>query len=496
MEFDYVCLTKEIKSDLDKFAKQGKKVVVRFPPEPSGHLHIGHVKALSLNYCIAKKYNGSLIVRMDDTNPLLESLEYETSILEDIDKLGIKYDKLTHSSDYFNYMLETATKLITKGVAYVDLTNIDVLRQQRTDGKPSEYRDTTVDVNLEMWKEMQEGTLTNCCLRLRSDYQDLNKAMRDPSIYRPVNAIHHMWGDKFKVYPTYDFACPLVDTIEGVTHVFRSVEFMERDAQYDCILGHLGIEVPKLYHYGKLNVEGSILSKRKIKAAIEEGKYTGWDDPRLYTFKGIMNRGFNLKAMDQFLKDSGYPKSNISTTVDKIWSLNEKIIDKISTRFTALNLSVEVKLILSEDDKDFDLKSSKEVLKFHRNPELGKKNIYYSDSLLLDKVDYDNLQDNEEVTLMNFGNVIFRNGELISNLKGDFKKTSKKLLWLPQTRDGLNLTKVEVISFNGDVKATTIYQSEPDLRLLGVGNYVQFLKLKYYIINRKTDDLITLIELP
>jgi glutamyl-tRNA synthetase len=498
MEFKYFIIPKQIKKDLDKFDKENPgKIVVRFPPAPSGMaLHLGHSKGMYLNACIAVKYKGKLIIRIDDTNPLTDTKESADAILEDIKFLGCKLDHLTYSSDHFELLINCCEKFISEGKAYVDLTDSEMLSKSREAGVATEYRDTSIQDNMDRWNKMKFGELTNGCVRLKIDMNHKNKAMRDFAIFRPVNAIHYRTKDKFKVYPTYDFSCPIVDSIEGITHVFRSVEFNERDEQYEFILKNLGMRMPMLYHYGKLSIKGAEMSKRKIKKSIEDKIYSGWDDPRLYTIRGLFNRGLSMKALEEFMNITGYPPGNMELEPDNLWSVNRKIVDKLATRYVVLPVnckSVDMKLGGNEDSHK--LVDSTQVVKFHRNPDLGKKTIYYTDKMLFDVNDINDLKDNEEITLMNYGNVIYKDGLFVTNTKGDFKTTSKKILWLPISDENKNVD-VRIRSFDSDNKEVVKdYYGEPDMITINKGDYVQFLKMNYYVCCKKDGNKLEFYEM-
>jgi len=503
MEFNYCNLTKDLKKDLDNFSKSNK-IVVRFPPEPSGYLHLGHIKALSLNYCIAKKYNGELIVRMDDTNPSSESSEFVTSIIEDIKNMGVIFSKLTATSDYFVLLMESCERLILSNDAYVDLTDLETMRKERDEGIESKYRNKTINENMDLWNRMKNGENINGCIRLRNNIDGMtcaNKAMRDPTIFRPVNKEHHKTGDKFKVFPTYDFACPIVDSIEGVTHVLRSVEFNERDDQYIYILNKLQMPIPKLYHYGRVNVSGAVLSKRKIKQLIESKLVKNWDDPRLYTYRGLLNRGMCHKSLDLLMSDTGFPTGPMEIDNKTVWGINRQVIDKIATRYTVLDVNGNDKLNnLNIDYKNANQAMNKIIPNFVRNPELGQRQINYHNSIFISGEDYKEIHTNNEhteITLMNFGNCYVERVNdvlgLVSNQNGDPKKTKLKVLWI---NDDDKWVSVKIINYDDDDNNTEIvtnYIGENGINQVKVGSFVQFYKMGYYIckeINRNANEYV------
>lgn len=265
------------------------KVVTRFPPEPSGFLHIGHAKAAILNQYFAQHYQGKFIIRFDDTNPSKESEEFQDSILEDLLLMGLKGDMMTYTSNYFNELYDYALKMIKAGKAYTDDTAQEKMRAERMDGIASAHRDDSVEDNLAHFEEMKQGTEAGLkwCLRAKISVDDPNKAMRDPVIYRCNLQPHHRTGTQWKIYPGYDFACPVVDCIEGVTHALRTNEYRDRNPQYWWMLEALGLRKVEIWDFGRLSFVYTLLSKRKLKAMVEEkGMVTGWDDPRFPTIRG------------------------------------------------------------------------------------------------------------------------------------------------------------------------------------------------------------------
>lgn len=279
------------------------KVRLRFAPEPSGYLHIGHSKAALLNQYFAQRYQGQLIIRFDDTNPAKESNEFVDNLLIDIETLGIKYETVTYTSDYFPNLMEMAENLIRQGKAYVDDTPREQMQKERMDGIESKCRNNSVEENMKLWKEMIAGSERGlqCCLRGKLDMQDPNKSLRDPVYYRCNPVPHHRIGSKYKIYPTYDFACPFVDAIEGITHALRSSEYHDRNAQYYRIQEDMGVRKVHIYEFSRLNMVYTLLSKRKLLWFVQHGKVDGWDDPRFPTVQGIVRRGLKVEALIQFI---------------------------------------------------------------------------------------------------------------------------------------------------------------------------------------------------
>lgn len=314
------------------------KVVTRFPPEPSGYLHIGHAKAALLNDYFAKLYKGKLLLRFDDTNPSKEKMEYENSIKEDLELLGIKPDSVSHTSDHFSKIYDYALQMINSGLAYVDDTDQETMRAQRFDGIESKCRNKTVEENLRDFEQMRQGTEfgLKSCLRAKIDMADKNKAMRDPVIYRCNLIPHPHTGTTYKMYPTYDFVCPIVDSIEGVTHALRTNEYRDRNPQYEWFLKALKLRWVNIWDYSRLNFVYTLLSKRKLTWFVEQGLVSGWDDPRFATVRGIRRRGMTIEALRSYILSQGASQRELSLEWDKLWVTNKKVIDPVAPRHTAL----------------------------------------------------------------------------------------------------------------------------------------------------------------
>lgn len=332
---------KKTAAGFDLFLKGAKngEVVTRFPPEASGYLHVGHAKAAILNEYFARAYNGKLIVRFDDTNPSKEKQEYEDSIVEDLALLGIKPDQVSHTSDYFDVLHDFAVKLIKEGKAYADDTPLEEMRAQRMEGLPSARRDASPEENLKHFDEMNSGSADSArwCLRAKMSVNNPNKAMRDPVIYRCNGEIPHArTGNTWKMYPTYDFACPVVDSLEGITHALRSNEYHDRNPQYAWMLDALGLRGVEIWDFGRMNFVYTLLSKRKLQWFVDHGAVSGWDDPRFPTVRGIRRRGMTIECIRQFILSQGPSQHIINMEWDNIWALNKRLIDPVVPRYTAL----------------------------------------------------------------------------------------------------------------------------------------------------------------
>ncbi|CAF0753988.1 unnamed protein product [Rotaria sordida] len=494
-------------------AKEGE-VIVRFPPEASGYLHIGHAKAALLNQYYQKTFKGTLIMRFDDTNPAKETAEFEQVILEDLKMLGVEYDRFTHTSDHFDTLINYCKILIEKGLAYCDDTEPEEMKQQREQRQESVNRNNSVEKNLKLWSDMLAGNEQGqkCCVRLKINMNSNNGCMRDPTIHRCKPEEHVRTGNKYKVYPTYDFACPIVDSIEGVTHALRTTEYHDRDEQYYWILDALGLRKPFIYEYARLNMQYTVLSKRKLTWFVNTKIVDGWDDPRLPTVRGILRRGMTVEGLRQFIVAQGSSRSVVLMDWDKIWAFNKKQIDPVAPRFTALLKNQLVKIKLTNITKE----ECQQHQKHPKDSNIGMKNVYYGSTIFIEKDDAVLITEGQIVTLMNWGNIKinriqkkdsgdfeFMEGETQLDNK-DFKNTLK-LTWLAETSQA-PLTPVKCIHYDnimtkakldeGDTFENYVnYASkieydiigEPEMAQLKKGDVIQILRKGYYICDAPYD---------
>ncbi|RKP28054.1 tRNA synthetases class I, catalytic domain-containing protein [Syncephalis pseudoplumigaleata] len=491
-------------------------VVTRFPPEPSGYLHIGHAKAALLNDYFAREYEGKLIVRFDDTNPSKEKSEFEDSITEDLELLGIRGDVITHTSDYFDQIYEYALQMIREGKAYVDDTDQATMRAQRMDGIASRCRDQSVEENMRRFDEMKRATefgLT-CCLRAKLSVDAKNKALRDPVIYRCNVQPHHLTGDRWKIYPTYDFACPIVDSLEGVTHALRTNEYRDRNPQYEWFLKALNLRWVHIWDYSRMNFVYTLLSKRKLQWFVDQGHVGGWDDPRFPTVRGIRRRGMTIEALRQYILMQGASQNQLLLEWDKLWALNKKVIDPVAPRHTAIcqENCVVAKLIGAPETPEV-----RAVLKHKKNPEVGEKQTVYAAEVYLEQADAASFEQGEEITLMDWGNAVVESLEreditgivtgmqLRLNLAGNPKLTKKKVTWLSSMPERplvpvklhdfdylINKKKLEEDDNVADyLTAVTEFCEEAlaDYNVVGLakGDIVQLERRGYYIVDRPYD---------
>ncbi|XP_069911430.1 bifunctional glutamate/proline--tRNA ligase isoform X11 [Oryctolagus cuniculus] len=366
--------------------------------------------------------------------------------------LHIKPDQFTYTSDHFETIMKYAEKLIQEGKAYVDDTPAEQMKAEREQRLESKHRQNSIEKNLQMWEEMKKGSQfgQSCCLRAKIDMTSNNGCMRDPTLYRCKIQPHPRTGSKYNVYPTYDFACPIVDSIEGVTHALRTTEYHDRDEQFYWIIEALGIRKPYIWEYSRLNLNNTVLSKRKLTWFVNEGLVDGWDDPRFPTVRGVLRRGMTVEGLKQFIAAQGSSRSVVNMEWDKIWAFNKKlrvlckkVIDPVAPRYVALLKKEVVSVNVPEAQEEM-----KEVSKHPKNPDVGLKPVWYSPKIFIEGADAETLSEGEMVTFINWGNInitkIHKNadGKIVSldaklNLENkDYKKTTK-ITWLAETAHAL-----------------------------------------------------------
>ena len=375
-------------NDSEKF---NNKVHTRFPPEPNGYLHIGHAKAICLNYNIAEEYNGRCNLRFDDTNPIAEEDEYVRSIQEDVKWLGFDSEKRVYfASDYFQQMYEYALQLIKNNNAYVcELSPQEIKDTRGTLQKPgtqSPYRDRARDENLDLFNRMKSGEFENGSktLRAKIDMSHPNMNMRDPVIYRILHANHHRTGDKWCIYPMYDWAHGLEDSIEGVTHSLCSLEFEDHRPLYDWYLDKLEVYHPQQIEFARLNLSYTVMSKRKLKLLVENDHVTGWDDPRMPTISGFKRRGYTPKSIRNFMEDVGVAKRDNIMDIAKLESSLRTDLNKRSQRRMAVLNPLKVVITNYPDEKE-------EFVIAKNNPEdesAGTRKLPFSKVLYIEKDDF------------------------------------------------------------------------------------------------------------
>ncbi len=367
------------------------RVQTRFPPEPNGYLHIGHAKAICIDFTTAMKYGGECNLRLDDTNPSKEDLEYVESIKEDIEWLGFKWEKCLYASSYFDFLYECALKLIRDGKAYVDDLSAEEMREYRgtltEPGKNSPYRDRSVEENLDLFKRMTDGEFPDGAkvLRAKIDMASPNMNMRDPAIYRIMHVSHHQTGDKWCVYPIYDFAHPLSDAREGVTYSLCSLEFENHRPLYNWFIEQIGFEEPpRQIEFARLNLNYCITSKRRNIRLVTDNLVSGWDDPRMATICGMRRRGYPAKALRTFIEKVGVSKAY--SVVD--YGLLEACVrDELNAEAPrAMAVLEPLKVII--DNYPEGQTEQIEVDVHPDKPELGKKTITFGREIYVERSDF------------------------------------------------------------------------------------------------------------
>ena len=366
-------------------------VQTRFPPEPNGYLHIGHAKAIQIDFSTAEKYGGTCNLRLDDTNPSKEDVEYVDAIKEDIEWLGYKWDKVLYASSYFDFIYECAIKLIEMGKAYVCDLTADEIREYRgtltEPGKNSPYRERSIEENLDLFKRMTDGEFPDGArvLRAKIDMAAPNINMRDPVIYRIAHVSHHQTGDKWCVYPMYDFAHPISDTREGVTHSLCSLEFENHRPLYDWFLRELGFETPsRQIEFARLNLNYCLTSKRKCLQLVNEGIVDGWNDPRMVTISGMRRRGYPAEAIRDFINRVGVSKAY---SVVDFGLLEACVRDSLGANAPrAMAVLRPLKVII--DNYPEDLVEELELPVNQDKPEMGTRVIRFSKEIYVEKEDF------------------------------------------------------------------------------------------------------------
>lgn len=424
--------------------KYGDKVHTRFPPEPNGYLHIGHAKSICLNFSTAEKYGGQCNLRYDDTNPVKEDVEYVDSIEEDVKWLGFQWDNRLWASDYFDEMYDCALDLIKKGKAYVCDLSADEIRAYRgtlkEPGKESPSRNRSVEENLKLFEEMREGKYADGekVLRAKIDMASPNMNMRDPVIYRIAHISHHNTGDKWCIYPMYDFAHPIEDAIEGITHSICTLEFEDHRPLYDWVLETLGRweAPPQQIEFARLNLTNTVMSKRYLKAMVDDGTVDGWDDPRMPTIAGIRRRGYTPEAVRDFCERIGVSKANSTVDVGLLeHCVREDLKQKVASRNVVEN---PVKVIITnypeEQTEEMELENNREV------PEMGNRTVPFSRELYVDGDDFMEVPIKKYFRLFPGNEVRFKGAyfitcnEVVKNKDGSVKELL--CTYDPETRSG------------------------------------------------------------
>jgi glutamyl-tRNA synthetase len=374
------------------------EVVTRFPPEPNGYPHIGHAKAAIIDQEYARMYKGKLILRFDDTNPLNERLEYYDAIKAGLEWLGIEPDIVKNTSDDIELLHTYGKRMVTNGAAYVCTCTSEEIHSMRARGVPCECRTNSHGL-LKNLEKFYNGSFeqNEAIIRFKGDMSHSNTAMRDPTMFRIIDANHPMLGTSVRVFPTYDFAAPVEDSLDGVTHAMRTKEYELRNPLYYAVLKSLNLREPILLEFSRLEFEGLPVSKRMLKPLVEGGLVHGWDDPRLPTLAALRKRGIMPEAIHRFILSLGITLANTKPPFKSLESYNRKLLDKISLRLFFVKDPVEVKVINSKADKV--------KLRNHPTVDLGTRIVSISDGLYLDQADVDLVKPGQEIRLMELYNI-------------------------------------------------------------------------------------------
>lgn len=431
---------------IDKDLSEGRfdHVQTRFPPEPNGYLHIGHAKSILLNYGLSKKYNGKFNMRFDDTNPTKEKVEFVESIKEDIKWLGAEWeDRLFFASDYFPKMYEAAVKLIKKGKAYVCDLTADEIREYRgtltEPGKESPYRNRTVEENLELFENMKNGKYADGekVLRAKIDMASPNINMRDPIIYRVAHMTHHRTGDKWCIYPMYDFAHPIEDALEHITHSICTLEFEDHRPLYDWVVNEAEFEEkPRQIEFAKLYLTNVVTGKRYIKKLVEDGIVDGWDDPRLVSIAALRRRGFTPESIKMFTKLVGVTKSQGAVEYPMLeYCIREDLKPKAKRMMAILD---PVKVIV--DNYPEGQVEYMEVPNNQENPEMGTRKVPFTKELFIEREDFMEEPPKKYFRLFPGNEVRFMNAYLLTCVDytkdADGKITEIHCTYDPETKGG------------------------------------------------------------
>ena len=377
--------------DEDLASGKHKSVHTRFPPEPNGYLHIGHAKSICLNFGLAKEYNGLCNLRFDDTNPVKEDVEYVDSIKADVEWLGFKWEgEPRYASDYFDALYGYAIELIEKGLAYVDELSPDEMREYRgtltEPGKNSPYRDRSVEENLALFERMKNGEFAEGTLSLRAkiDMASPFMVMRDPVLYRIKFANHHQTGDKWCIYPMYDFTHCISDAIERITHSLCTLEFQDNRRLYDWVLDNISIErpLPHQYEFSRLNLEGTLTSKRKLLKLVNDGIVDGWNDPRMPTISGLRRRGYTPASLREFCRRIGVTKQDNVVEYSALEACIREDLNENAPRAMAVIDPVRVVI------ENFEGEETLTAPNHPNRPELGERQLPFTKELYIDRADF------------------------------------------------------------------------------------------------------------
>ncbi|MCV0410342.1 glutamate--tRNA ligase [Nitrosopumilus sp.] len=462
-----------------KDAVQGK-VVTRFPPEPNGYPHIGHAKAAIINSEYAKMYGGKFILRMDDTNPEAERMEYHAAIKVGLEWLGIKFDKVKNTSDDMEIFYEKCRELINSGKAYVCTCKREDISRNRRERKSCKCSMNDIDKNNQNWGKMNSKYKAGeAIVRFRGDMKADNAVMRDPVLFRIIDEKHYTLGEKFRIWPSYDMAVAIEDSIDGVTHAFRSKEFELRKELIDEILDALNMRKPHQGFFSRLEFKGMPISKRIIKPLIEEGKVSWYDDPRLPTLEALRRRGIKPEAIRKFIMSLGLTKANTLAPFDSLEAFNRKFVDAESIRLFMVS---DAKKLLVKN-----LSISYVEIPNHPVNDMGKRKIEIDENFYVSGEDGNNFKEGDLIRLLGVGNIMIK--KIGSEFEGELvdvqnAKDIPKIQWVPQkTAHGIKMIIPKALfigdEFNEESLEELDVYTEPHYLQLKEGEEIQFVRFGY-----------------
>jgi len=462
-----------------KDAEQGK-VITRFPPEPNGYPHIGHAKAAIINSEYAKMYGGKFILRMDDTNPESERMEYHAAIKVGLEWLRIEFDTIKSTSDDMELFYEKGNELIDSGKAYVCTCKREDISKNRRERKACKCSKGDIEKNIKNWEKMNgKFKPGDAIVRFRGDMEADNAVMRDPVLFRIIEGKHYTLGEKYRIWPSYDMAVAIEDSIDGVTHAFRSKEFELRKELIDAILDALNMRKPNQGFFSRLEFKGMPISKRIIKPLIEEGKVSWYDDPRLPTLEALRRRGIKPEAIRKFIMSLGLTKANTLAPFDSLEAFNRKLVDADSVRLFMVNNPKKLTV------KNLQIKSIE--IPNHPINDMGKRKIEIDENFYISGDDAQTIKEGTQIRLLGLGNVsITKTG---FELEGEFVENGEtsnipKIQWVPQKTAHEIKMIVPKTLFNGEefnedsLEELDVY-TEPYYLQLKEGEEIQFVRFGY-----------------
>jgi len=473
--------TEERKLTLED-AEKGK-VVTRFLPEPNGFLHLGHAKAALLSYEAAREYEGRCILRFDDTNPETEKQEFVDSIKQDLEWLGMKFEKELYSSDKMPEFYKFAKQLIMQGDAYVCSCEKEKVNELRKLGKACECRSKTVEDNMDAWEKMLAGEYKkgDAILRLKAEPDAPNTVMRDPTLFRICTAKHYRQGDRYVVWPTYDFEVSIADSLDGVTHALRSKEYELRDELYYRIIEKLALRKPIVYDFSRLSIKGFPLSKRMLKPLVEKKMVSGWDDPRMPTLRGLRRRGILPEAIRNFVLSFGLSKVESEPGIEALLVENRKLLDRKAERYFFVSNPVE--LVVD------GIKKGEVKLRKHPTEKLGERAVEITGRFFISGSDAKNLKKGDKFRLLDLCNVrLIEKGRVLrGEYFGEEGMEEVKIQWVPEKH-----LKAQVLipselfideKFNKNSLRVEEGYCEPECGKLKKGSIIQFVRYGFCILD-------------